>query len=248
MPRASHPKDGVMRDSVDRFLTALEAERGFSANTVSAYRNDLTQFVQFLQVEQGLASWPELADTHLTSYLLSLREREYASSTVARKTAAIKSFCGYMVDAGELRADPSEGVASPRVEKYVPKAMTQAQVDHLLAAPGAKDGPEGARDRAMLHALYSTGMRVSELVSLDVDDVDLDAGTACCTGKQARRRVVPLSSGAIMALGRYLSGARDNLARGADEPALFFKPPRAATHAAGFLADPEGLRRIDRLG
>jgi integrase/recombinase XerD len=210
-----------MRDSVERFLATLEAERGFSGNTVSAYRNDLTQFTRFLQSELGMQTWAELAETHLTSYLLSLREREYASSTIARKTAAIKSFCAYMVDVGELRGDPSEAVASPRVEKYVPKAMTESQVDALLSAPSSKSGPEGVRDRAMLHVLYSTGMRVSELVSLNLDDVTLEEGTVCCTGKQGRRREVPLSMEAIAALQGYLAGAHERLARGADEPALF---------------------------
>src|SRR5262245_49452392 len=103
-----------MKDSVERFLIALQAEKGFSANTVSAYRNDLNQFAQFLVEQLHVSDWLEVTDSHLTSYLLSLREREYATSTIARKTAAIKSFFAYMVDCGALRADPSEAVASPR--------------------------------------------------------------------------------------------------------------------------------------
>jgi len=210
-----------MRESIERFLGALEAGNDFSTNTVSAYRNDLNQFVGFISDEERVGSWNELQDTHLTSYVLQMRERQYASSTVARKTAAIKSFFGYMVRSGELRADPSESLASPRVEKYVPKAMTEQQIQALLHEPTRETKPENIRDCAMLQTLYSTGMRVSELVSLDVDDVDLERGTVCCTGKQNRRRDVELSPEAIDALRYYLEVSRPVIAKVADEQALF---------------------------
>jgi len=210
-----------MRESIERFLSALEAGSDFSSNTVSAYRNDLGQFVRFISDEQGVGSWAELQDTHLTSYVLNMRERKYASSTVARKTAAIKSFFGFMVRSEELRVDPSESLASPRVEKYVPKAMTEQQIQALLHEPNREAKPENARDCAMLQTLYATGMRVSELVSLDLEDVDLERGTVCCTGKQNRRRDVELSPEAGVALRHYLDTGRPTIARVTDEPALF---------------------------
>ncbi|MEX1159118.1 MAG: tyrosine recombinase [Thermomicrobiales bacterium] len=210
-----------MRESIEHFLGALEAGSDFSSNTVSAYRNDLGQFVGFVCDEQGVQSWSELQETHLTSYVLHMRERKYASSTLARKTAAIKSFFGYMLRSGELRADPSESLASPRVEKYVPKAMTEAQIQSLLHEPTREARPENARDCAMLQTLYATGMRVSELVSLDLDDVDLERRTVCCTGKQNRRRDVDLSPEAILALRRYLDTGRPAIVRDANQPALF---------------------------
>lgn len=211
-----------MKDSVERFLSALQAEKGFSANTVSAYRNDLNQFVGFLTNDLGVSSWSEIMDSHLTSYMLALREREYATSTVARKTAAIKSFFAYMVDSGSLRADPSEQVASPRVEKYTPKAMSEQEIAALLAAPGKRIGSADAeRDEAMLWVLYSTGMRVSELVGLDLDDVDLETGTIRCTGKQGRTRTVPLDERARNALSAYLQNGRTAILRDSDDQALF---------------------------
>ena len=210
-----------MRESIERFLGALEAGNDFSSNTVSAYRNDLNQFVGFIDGEQGVGSWAELQDSHLTSYVLHMRERQYASSTVARKTAAIKSFFGFMVRSGELRSDPSESLASPRVEKYVPKAMTEQQIQALLHEPTREAKPENSRDCAMLQTLYATGMRVSELVSLDLEDVDLERGTVCCTGKQNRRRDVDLSPEATAALMQYLEVGRPAIAKVADEPALF---------------------------
>lgn len=210
-----------MRESIERFLGALEAGNDFSSNTVSAYRNDLNQFVGFIHGEQGVTSWTELQDTHLTTYVLHMRERKYASSTVARKTAAIKSFFGYMVRNGELRSDPAESLASPRVEKYVPKAMTEQQIQALLHEPTREARPENVRDCAMLQTLYATGMRVSELVSLDLCDVDLARETVCCTGKQNRRRDVDLSPEAVAALGHYLETGRPSIAKVDDESALF---------------------------
>lgn len=210
-----------MRESVARFLDSLEQDRKFSANTISAYRNDLNQFVAFLEGELGVRAWSEVHADTLRRFQSDLLERRYKDSTKARKTAAIKSFCGYMVDAGELRGDPTAGLVSPRVEKYVPKAMTEAEARALLDAPAGKSGPEGARDRAMLQVLYASGMRVSELVSLDLDDFDAEQGAICCTGKQGRRRTVALGPESAECLRVYLDGPRAAIARAADDPALF---------------------------
>lgn len=223
-----------MRDRVDRFLSELQSGSEFSSNTVSAYRNDLNQFVKFLQEDERLSTWQEVQPTHLTSYVLEMRNRDYASSTIARKTAAIKSFFSHVMKDGELRADPSESLSSPRVEKYVPKSMSEHQIQLLLHAPSAERTTEALRDRAMLHVLYSSGMRVTELVSLDVDDVDLDAGTVCCTGKQNRRRHVDLSPEAIIALRQYLDAARPTIVRSDDETSLFLNHRGSRLTRQGF--------------
>ncbi|MDQ3094599.1 MAG: tyrosine recombinase [Actinomycetota bacterium] len=219
-----------MQPTVERFLQALETERGFSHNTVSAYRNDLVQFIGYLvspPVEDHLQpaeGWAELTDAHLGTYMLHLRGRAYAASTVARKTAAIKSFCGYLIGEGIMRGDPAAHMSAPRVDKYVPKAMTQSEVARLLAEPGRRDKggerPEANRDHAMLEVLYSTGMRVSELVSMNLADVDLARSRLCCTGKGGRQRMVPLSASAASSLDRYLTLARPILVP-TDEPSLF---------------------------
>jgi integrase/recombinase XerD len=126
-----------------------------------------------------------------------------------------------MARTGELRSDPAETLASPRVEKYVPRAMTEHEIQALLREPTRDASPEGARNRAMLQTLYATGMRVSELVSLDLEDLDVQHGVVCCTGKQNRRRDVELSPEAIDALREYLDVGRPAIARRADETALF---------------------------
>lgn len=236
-----------MQGDVERFLAGLAAERGFSVNTVFAYRNDLNQFIAFLQDAPDLTAallgddsaedrdhapvgrWEEVTDDHLTTYLLFLRGRDYATSTVARKTAAIKSFCHFLLDEGRMRGDPSAKMASPKVDKYTPRAISPAEVARLLAQPdagGTGDGddsairPEAIRDRAMLEALYASGMRVSELVALDCGDLDVGAGTLRCAGRTGRERHVPLRESATRAVQRYLNEARPRLDL-RQEPALF---------------------------
>jgi integrase/recombinase XerD len=218
-----------MQDSVDRFLQELESERGFSGNTISAYRNDLVQFIAYLNAppstdhQTAVGQWAELTDQHLNVYLLHLREREYAASTVARKTAAIKSFCHFLTKDGVMRSDPAANMTSPKVDKYVPRAITPDEIDRLLAEPkrdAEASRPEALRDLAMLETLYASGMRVSELVALNLDDIDLDDATVCCMGKAGRQRRVPIRATAVEALRGYLAQGRPSIAL-SDDPALF---------------------------
>jgi integrase/recombinase XerD len=220
----------------------LEGERGFSLNTISAYRNDLSQFIAYLGDEATgeppceVERWEELTDNHLTTYLLHLREREYASSTVARKTAAIKSFCHYLLSEGRMVADPAARMASPKVDKYVPRAISATEVARLLEQPAksaSADRPEAIRDRAMLETLYSTGMRVSELVALNLIDLDLSAATVRCAGRSSRERTVPLRESAVRWLNRYLNEARPSIALGDDE-ALFLNHRGSRLTRQGF--------------
>ena len=235
-----------MDQDVERFLRVLESERGFSVNTIFAYRNDLTQFLAFLGGEGGrsslddgafgapsatsqmfpqIQSWDQLTDHNLTSYLLFLRSRKYASSTVARKLAAIKSFFNFLIGEGQLRGDPGARMTAPRVDKYTPRSISQSEVERLLQQPAmegdtAARRPEAARDRAMLETLYATGMRVSELVALDCDDVNLLERHMRCAGRTPRERLVPLRERAVEAIDHYLFQARPLLVL-RDENALF---------------------------
>lgn len=208
-----------MQDEIERFLTSLQSDRQFSENTISAYRNDLRQFAENLsghgQDQAGpLGGWDDLTNERLNAYLNHLRELDYASSTVARKTAAIKSFCSWLNGRGVVDGDVGEHIAAPRVEKYVPRAIEPEDVDRLLTAPSRLSGakPEAMRDLAMIEVLYATGMRVSELVSLNLDDVNLEPGVVLCPGKSGRTRRLPLSPRAVGALSRYLAEGRRMLA------------------------------------
>lgn len=211
-----------MEEWVDRYLVALSAEMNCSPHTVTAYRNDLMQLVAHL-ARNGMTAWRAVMPEQVTEYLQSLRERQYASSTIARKTAAAKSFFQYLKQAGETADDISLHLFAPRVDRYVPHAITTDEVARLLAAPTRVKTPESMRDAAMLQLLYATGMRVSELVALNQGDLDLAKGCICCEGRGERHRLVPLTPTAHDALHRYLATSRPIIARahGADKEALF---------------------------
>ena len=215
--------------SVNAFIEELSTARGFSVNTVAAYRNDLSQFAEYLSAPPAedqlapLGAWSGLNADHLGRYLAHMYQRQYAASTVARKTAAIKSFCHSLTASGVVREDPSQTLAAPRVSRYVPRAISEQDVDRLLCQPRAaarSRRPDALRDLAMIETLYASGMRVSELVALDTGDVDFDTGLIACPGKAGRRRKVPLRAQAIEAVEDYLEHGRPSLA-GQDEQALF---------------------------
>ena len=221
--------DADLKSAVHQFLNALEIERGFAANTIAAYRNDLDQFCAYVQNPPQsdhvpvISTWGELTEAHLGAYVLHLRAREYAASTIARKTAALKSFSAHLVERGVTRVDTAENLSAPRVEKYTPKSISPAEIDQLLfqtAKATAENRPEGLRDQAMMETLYSTGMRVSELVALNLSDIDLDRRVARCTGKGGRMRSVPLRTSAVNALRGYLEHGRPRIAPN-EEQSLF---------------------------
>lgn len=210
-----------MQAQVDEFLDYLAAEKGYSDNTLAAYRNDLGQFTQYLVNQTDAARWDEISKSQIVDYILHMKELEYASSTVARKVAAVKSFFHYLRDEGVIENDPTLSLESPKVKKHLPKAISEEDVERLLAEPTRSDSPKALRDSALLEVLYATGMRVTELVSLNVEDVDLEAGTIYCLGKGDRERVVPIYDQASLILGRYLNEGRPYLLRDASETALF---------------------------
>jgi integrase/recombinase XerD len=213
--------EGTMQAQVRRFLEMLSAERGFSANTIAAYQNDLNQFTLFLtrRHEQAdlspIDTWGMLTEAHVNRYVAWMGEREdYAPSTLARKIAAIKSFCQYLAQERIVANDPAVNLVAPKVERYAPRAMTQDEVELLLDQPLAGQGahrPESLRDKAMLELIYASGMRVSELVSLNLDDVDLAHRVARCAGRAGRERWIPLGRNALDALDTYLGDARSAL-------------------------------------
>jgi len=213
-----------MQKKVEGFLTSLEVEKGYSENTRVAYKNDLGQFLEYLKSKAvpPVSDWGEVKKEHLVNYILSLKaDREYASTTVARKVAAIKSFFHFLVAEGLIRDDPTATLDSPRVKKYLPRAISQEDVEKLLEAPGQSDEPRSLRDRAILELLYATGMRVSELVALNEGDVDLPSASVRCFGKGGKERVIPVYDRAVQAIDAYVSKGRVRLVRDAEQKALF---------------------------
>ena len=203
-----------MDEQVELFLQHLAEERGLSVNTTAAYRTDLEQFGAFVR-ERGLADWNAVRHDDLLAFLLFLRERRYANSTVARRTAAVKSFYAYLTSERLVPGDPTEQIDSPKVDRYLPKSLTPTQVDELLELPLRDPTPERLRDKGMLELLYATGVRVSELVALNLKDLNMESESVRCVGKGGRERILPISGSATTALEEYLDIARAQLARGA---------------------------------
>lgn len=215
-----------MQQQIDRFLDYLKNDRDCSDNTIAAYRNDITQFHQFVvdyrrPDRSSITSWDEVDIVVYQNYLLDLREREYASSTIARKVAAVKSFTQYLYSAGVIADNSATKLDSPKVKKSLPRSIGPEEIERLLVEPGKSNAPKELRDKALMEVLYATGMRVTELVSLNVDDVHLSNSTVECGEGDKRRRTVPIYENATEALDRYLVDGRPRLAVDGEEAALF---------------------------
>ena len=213
-----------MKEDIERFLTYLSVEKGFSGNTLAAYRNDLSQLASFVKEDAtkrgATPSWASFSRQGMLSHLLDLKERNYATTTQARKLAASKSFFNFMVAEGKLKGNPTENLASPNVGRPLPKPLSVAQAFRLLEQPAKLSTPEAKRDRAMLELLYASGMRVSELVSLNLDDIT-DDGYVRCFGKGHKERLIPIAPRAAKVVEEYMKAARSHLARSSEEKAMF---------------------------
>lgn len=208
-----------MERAIQDYVHALASQKKSSENTLGAYRSDLRQLASFAQ-DQGVTAWSEVSNELVASFIEELNRRQYATTSIARKIAAVKSFFHYLMATGEVTDAPTQGLGSPRVEKYMPSALGNDEVERLLAAV-TTDTPSGQRDYAMLQCLYSTGMRVTELVSTDVSDLDLARGHIRCSGRNGRERVLPLRPVAQHALAMYLNDGRHAFVHSANEPSLF---------------------------
>ncbi len=214
-----------MKEEIDSFLNYLTVEKGFSDNTVAAYRNDLSGLASFVEEEaskQGVTpSWSSFGRQEVLSYLLDLNQRSYAPTTRARKIAAIRSFFKFLTAEKIIPEDPTRDVKSPHVGRSLPKPISVNQVRSLLEQPSKRSTPEAKRDAAMLQLLYASGVRVSELVSLDLEHVNTVGGDVRCLGKGHKERLIPIHRQATTAIEEYLREARPRLVRRKDEKALF---------------------------
>jgi integrase/recombinase XerD len=225
-----------MDRQIREFLDFLATEKGFSNNTLVAYRNDLQQFHDFLLTDTssgekptdelqapGQMAWEKVHKPQIVAFVLHTKEREYAPATVARKIAAIRSFFHFQLAEGAVKEDPTATLDSPKVGKNLPRPITVDEVSLLLAEPGKKSvhSPEAARDAAMMNLLYASGMRVSELVALDVNDLNLPSGNVRCLGKGNKERIIPVAPSALESVKKYLEQSRGKLVHSADQKALF---------------------------
>lgn len=208
-----------MESYVNDFINYLAVERGLAQNTLESYGRDLRQFQLFLQNSQLDFLQNSNRDTIL-SYLNNLQIKGRAVSTISRNLAAIKSFYQYLVRERHLEKDPAVNLESPKLEKKLPKILSITEVEELLKQPDTLQ-PTGLRDKAMLELLYATGIRVSELINLNISDVNLDMGYIKCYGKGAKERIVPLGSIAAKCAQEYINKGRSKLVRTYEESSLF---------------------------
>src|SRR5262245_50382477 len=211
-----------MHEAVAEYLRHLALERNASAHTVKSYREDLTQALDFFRTRlAGRTLEPALLTARLLrAHAAWLHEQGYAKATIARRVAAVRSWCRFLCRQGTLAANPADGVRGPRQDKKLPHFLGEDDLARLLEAPPA-DSPLGLRDRAILETLYSAGLRVSELTGLDLGDLDLDSGLATVRGKGKRERLALLGPQSLAAVRRWLEAraALPQAARGRD--ALF---------------------------
>lgn len=210
-----------MLEALAEFLRHLGVEKNSSAHTVKSYREDLTQALGFFQERLGTKDVRpvQLTTRLLRAYLAWLHEQNYARSTIARRLAAVRSWCRFLCRQGMLSSNPALGLRGPRQDKKLPQFLGQEQMAVLLSAPDGET-PLVLRDRALLETLYSAGLRVSELVGLDVSDLDLDAGLCTVRGKGRRERLAMLGPPCVEALHAWMA-VRSAVARGASPGAVF---------------------------
>lgn len=247
--RLSKPEMQVsMRKSLDDFLTFLAVEKGGSANTTAAYRNDLQQLADFIGSRSN-DGWASLDRSMIQDFILDMKQRGYTETSVARKVAAVRSFFAFLSAEGAVGSNPTEGLSSPRVGKTLPKAISPNEVDELLEQPARRSTPEARRDRAMLELLYATGMRVTELVSLDMTNLNLDPRSPYvrCLGKGAKERTIPIHDQAMEALVDYLEEGRPLLVRNQAEEALFVNRRGERLTRQGFWLILKGYARSANL-
>ena len=220
-----------MLDLICAYENYLTKVKQASNNTVSSYMRDIRQFAGWLRDEED-RDVVDATQLNISDFLGHLEDQGRSSATKSRALASLKNFYAYVVSAGFLNESPVKEVKVERAEKKLPQILTNGEVEKLLAQPSTTE-PKGIRDRAMLQVLYATGIRVSELINLDVDHVNLEQGVIRCVGGK-KTRVIPLYDEAREALKRYLQEVRGEMLADPEEPALFVNVGGARMSRQGF--------------
>ena len=195
---------------VEDYIHFIRVERQLSANTLASYRRDLESYAQHLQDVQQLKDYNEVHREHILLHLENLRAEGKTARTVARHISSIRSFHQFLLREKVTTTDPTVHLEMPQVEQKLPKVLSIEEIDALIAAPD-RSKPQGVRDIAMLELLYASGMRISELTELNVEDIHLTMGFVRVFGKGRKERIVPLGRGALNAMSHYLERARYEL-------------------------------------
>ncbi len=216
---------------VDAFALFMDNTRHKSSNTIQSYKRDVSQYIKYLNLN-GITDISKTTQKTVTTYLDALKNQGKASSTVSRTLASLKSFYMFISEENSQIINPTKNLETPRVEKKLPKILSTSDVDRLLEQPSQKE-PKGIRDKAMLELLYATGIRVSELISLKVSDVNMSIGfIKCHTDK--KERYIPIGNIAKSALKKYINDARPQLTSNDSEDILFVNCNGSSLSRQGF--------------
>lgn len=238
----------MLQEAVSVYIASLsmkEDERGSNRNTIMAYRNDLNQLCYYL-TSRGVESWSCARREHITQYLQEMQEEHsYRPTTIARKLAACKSFFRYLCSTGAVVCDPIDTLESPRIARDLPQVLSTEQITNLFCQVD-QETPAGKRDLAMLHMLYATGMRASELVALNMGDFDPEQALVSCPGKNGKAegaRELPLPPVVVEVTQQYLEQARPHLLRNGETSSFFLNHHGARLTRQGFWLIIKGYAR-----
>ena len=213
-----HVKEHIMESHLEQFVDYLAVTKGSSENTQMSYKRDLSAFLRFID-EIGINDLKMVNKTNVMSYIYNLQKKNRAASTVSRNAASIRAYFSFLFKEKLIDNNPAENLETPKVKKKMPAILNLKEVECLLNQPNVNE-IKGIRDKAMLEVLYATGMRVTELVTLKIDDVDIDMEYVLCRTEN-RTRVIPIGSKAIESLTLYLEKARGALLKNGEDAFLF---------------------------
>ncbi len=220
-----------MENAIQDFISYLHTNKQTSQNTEISYKRDLQKLASYLQ-EHGIDKFTDATRTTLDAFILHMEKKNFASSTISRNVASVRALYQYLFREHLIEDNPAENLKPPRVEKKVPEILTVKEVDLLLGQPNVQTA-KGLRDKAMLELLYATGMRVSELIHLQLDNVNLSLGYITCH-ENGKERVIPMNQASRRALKQYLDQAREPLIKKNETTSLFTNCSGHAMSRQGF--------------
>lgn len=221
-----------MDELLRKYIEFISVERGLSKNTINSYRRDLKSYITYLKMH-NMTDINFITRTVIVSYLILMQKKGKASASISRACAAIKSFHHFLVMERFAEKDPTINLDAPKLEHRLPRVLTFTEVEQLLNQPDISN-VWGIRDKTMLELLYATGIRVSELICIKVEDINIEMGYLRCFGKGARERIVPVGSVALKYLEKYINDVRPKILKEQDEKTLFLNHRGKALTRQGF--------------
>ena len=210
----------MLQDALDDYFHFLQIERGLSHNTITSYRRDLNQYAIYMKEEKHYTDWQTIEREDITQFLFKMKQDGKSSATISRMISTIRSFHQFLIRDQVTNHDPSLHLETPKQDRLLPEVLNTDEIDMLLDIQGNK--PLDIRNKAMLELMYATGLRVTELIDLNVSDLHLSMGFVRCFGKGGKERIIPLGEPAADALELYVHEARDSLLQNGQKSAKLF--------------------------